>query len=366
MLEARIRHHVSWAIVLACGALGARALIEKPAAPRVVTVQAPPTVIAIAVPAPPPPAPPPPPPAAPPVIPDCPDVSTVGVPVARVHADINAPGIAEVAVSREGCVIAARTETTLWVSWDAGQTFRHIEQPGITAMIAVADRVVLQFSNGKVSTLGPDMAFTDIAFPATIASSPVMVADGHWIGLLNEGLVAVTDDDGAHWRYIEPLPKMTVRRIAKGYLIGAVASITSDDGMGDVHYASTTYTGDLRTPRWKAGATYPGSAIDEEARFSLDLDKFWGCGSSQKLLDTATGTEHAGDLRDDVYPIEVHTNRVTFARINEHLVRLDGKGEDLGDIPGSLVGVDAAGTAIVKTETQVLRWSKAGGRRVLL
>jgi hypothetical protein len=193
----RIRHYLAWACVVACGALGTRALIDRPEPPRVVTVTAPPTVIAIAVPAPPPLAPPPPqPPAQPsPASTRCGDVTTIGVPVAL------------------------------------------------------------------------------------------------------------------------------------------------------------------------------GTPIDEDARYALTGDKFWGCGGSDKLLELATGKELIGDLRADVWPISVHsTHGVAFAGLSNQLYRLSGvtatKIDDLND--GEVVGVDAAGTPIIRTGGQLLRWSRAGGWRVLL
>ena len=136
----RFRHHLAWACVVACGALGVRALIDRPVAPRVVTVTAPPTVIAIAVPAPPPtvvavavPPPPPPPPPAPEPPPHvgCGDVTTIGVP--QTLAPNQGGSLDDVSVSREGCVIAARVKDGLAISWDGGATFTRVDVTRRTA-----------------------------------------------------------------------------------------------------------------------------------------------------------------------------------------------------------------------------------------
>jgi hypothetical protein len=60
---------------------------------------------------------------------------------------------------------------------------------------------------------------------------------------------------------------------------------------------------------------------------------------------------------------------VTFASFSNQIYRLSAAAAtkiDGLDVGGAVVGVDASGTALVRSGGQLLRWSKAGGWRVLL
>lgn len=274
----------------------------------------------------------------------------------------------DISVSREGCVIAARTKDVFSISWDGGASFTEVDAVGNAKAAAAADRVAVLLDDNTLGTFVPGKPLERHA-PAKLAYQQVL-ANAGWTVLVSEKLVAVTDDHGVTWRYIEPPKDATIQGLDGDRLIGYGLRPTSDpDGEHIVDYIATTYTYDLRHPGWHAAAGHLGTPIDEEARYSLTGDKFWGCGGSDKLLELATGKELIGDLRTDVWPTAVHsTHGVTFASLSNGLYRLRGasatKIDDIND--GEVVGVDAAGTPIVRTGGQLLRWSKAGGWRVLL
>jgi hypothetical protein len=292
----RIRHYLAWACVVGCGALGARALIDRPEPPRVVTVTAPPTVIAIAVPAPAPPAPPPAPPQPPPPSPappppadtGCGDVTVIGVPTSL--APDQGGQLSDVSVSREGCVIAAHTKAGLQISWDGGATFTRVDDVGKTA--AAADRVALLLDDGTLGTLVPGKPLERHA-PKKLAYQTVL-ASGRWTALVSEKLIAATGDHGVTWRYIEPPKDIAVDRLEGDQLIGFGLTPTSEpDGEHIVDYMAGKVTNDLRHPGWHTSASYLGNAVDEEARYALTGDEFWGCGGSDKLIEFATGKDVA-------------------------------------------------------------------------
>src|SRR5262249_15798028 len=113
----------------------------------------------------------------------------------------------------------------------------------------------------------------------------------------------------------------------------------------------------------------PGSSFGDTP-YTFEMEEFWGCGSSWKL--EFDGQTVLGGLRDEVWPTEVHTTRgVTYASARDHLYRLVGPHAiDLGEWPSDagdsrVAGVDAWGMAILWNGSQVLRWSKTGGWRVL-
>jgi hypothetical protein len=359
----RIRHYLAWACVVACGALGARALVDRPEPPRVVTVMPPPTVIAISVPI--PPAPPPPAPL-PPVHVGCGDVATIGLPTAKAPRDVNGGSFVDVSVSREGCVIAARTKDALSISWDGGATFSRADATGVVQMVAAADRVALLLDDGTLGTLVPGQPMVRHA-PKKLAYGQLLASE-NWTALVADALVAVTDDGGVTWRYVEPTKDVAIGRLDGSRLIGYASRPTSEpDGEHLVEYITTVYTNDLAHPAWRKGTHFTGTPADNEDRYARTGDAFWGCGSSEKLLDVATGAEVAGGLRDEVWPVAVRsTHGVTFASLSNELMRLDGGARKIDDMPdGALVGVDAAGTPIINASQQLLRWSKTGGWRVL-
>jgi hypothetical protein len=371
--------HVACASAFGCATLAMQALLDRPAEVRI-ELPAPPVVVAIpappvvVIPPAPPPAPPPSPPAPPPVLEAhagcAADVATIGVPMAQAPADPNAPPIVEVAVSREGCTLAARTASTIAVSFDGGRSFARTELSA-NQMAAAIDRVMLLDHQLGLGTMLPGHATVWRALP-TAVPEPKLFAAGKWTVLANGKLAALSDDNGDSWRYVELPANVAVARLeANGHLYGTSwKAVVEPDGMTLPVYTNTRYVADVAHPHWRALDTNPGTPADETGRYVLEGDKFWGCGSSQKLELAAGGraTEVAGDLRDEVWPIRVHTNAgVTFASLSNQLERVDGATRvQLGDIPGELVGVDANATPIVHAYSQLLRWSKAGGWRVLL
>lgn len=343
-------------------------IIQLPAHPIVITVPARPTVII--QPAPPaPPAPPPEPPKGRGPIAEttCPtDVGSIGVPLGPLPENVNGPPLVDVAVSRDGCTLAARTASAIEISWDGGKTFAHHELAGLDAMVAVGSRVIVQRA-GELGTIAANEPITWRVVPAKLANATLLAA-GKWTVLAVAGLAGVSDDDGASWRYLDLSDISVVRVDVDGRVFGTRTNIVVPfDGEGNGAISTTHLAADVHAPTWKAITTHPGHPADDTGRYALEPDKFWGCGGSEKLAWVENHAFVATDLRADVWPIAVRTTgKVTFASLQNRLVRLERTNRiDIGDMPGQLAGVDASGAAIVQTETQVLRWSKAGGWRVL-
>jgi hypothetical protein len=389
MLEPAIsprRRRLTWravacVIVFGCGVLAARSLLDRPAAvyiaipapPAVIAIPAPPVIVVLPAPASPPsPAPSPPPPPVLEAHAGCgADVATIGVPIAQAPAaDPDAPPIDEVAVSREGCTIAARTSAGIAVSFDGGRSFARSEMPDTTQMAAAGGRVML-LGHSRLGTMLPGQPTVWREVPAALPD-PKLFAAGKWTVLASAKLAGFSDDHGESWQYLEPPADFAVARLdADGHLHGTRwKAIVEANGFGPGEYTSTRYVTDFVHPRWRALDTNPGTPVEESGRYVLEADQFWGCGGSQKLeiVDRGHATTIAGGLREEIAPIRLHTNAgVTFASLHDQLVRLDGAAEvTLGEIPGDLVGVDASATPIVRAESRVLRWSNVGGWRVLL
>jgi len=290
--------------------------------------------------------------------------------MAQAPADPNAPQIVEVAVSREGCTIAVRTAATIAVSFDGGRSFARTDLSA-AQMASAGGRVMLLDHQRGLGTMLPGHATVWRALPTPLVDGKLFAA-GTWTVLAGEKLAAFSDDHGDSWRYVELPERVAITRLeANGYIYGSRSNtIVEPDGMNIAVYTSTRYVADLAHPHWRALDTNPGTPADETGRYALETDKFWGCGASEKLELVRGGNAAtvAGDLRDDVWPIRVHTNAgVTFASLSNQLVRLDGANAiALGEIPGELVDVDASATPIVRAEGHLLRWSKTGGWRVLL
>jgi hypothetical protein len=274
-------------------------------------------------------------------------------------------------VSREGCTLAARTASAIAVSFDGGRSFARTEMSGVTQMAAAIDRVMLLDGASRFGTMLPGQPTVWRAIPTPVVAGRLYAA-GKWTVLAGEKLAALSDDNGDSWRYLELPAELAIARLeANGHLYGTRwKAIVEPSGENLGVYTSTRYVADVAHPRWRALDTNPGTPADESGRYVLEGDQFWGCGSSQKLelVDRGRAALIASGLRDEVWPIRLHTNAgVTFASLSNQLVRLDGVVEKpLGDIPGELVGVDASATPIVLAYSQLLRWSKAGGWRVLL
>ena len=369
--------HLACVVTIGCGALAAKALLDRPADVRI-EIPAPPTVVMVPAPPvivqPPPPPPPPAPPAPPPVLEahvGCGDVATIGVPLAQLPADPDPPRLTQVVVSREGCTIATQTASTIAVSFDGGQTFARIEMPDATVMAAAADRVMLLDKQGRLGTMQPGHATVWRPLPAALPSSTVFAA-GKWTVVQSTKLTGISDDSGESWRYLElPADSQIAQLDADGHLFATHWKVVIDgQGMGPSTYASTRLVTDLVHPHWRTLFGTPGTPADESGHYVLEMDRFWGCGGSQKLEYGAGGqaTEIAGNLRDEISEIRVHTNAgVTFASLHDQLERIDGVHETvLGELPGELVAVDASGAPIVATGSHVVRWTKTGGWRVLL
>ena len=256
------------------------------------------------------------------------------------------------------------------ISWDGGQSFSHVEIAGITNAVALATRVMVLRDDGTLGTLTPGDPIVWRHVPAPLAEAGLLAAGSSTV-LVLDGLAGVSDDTGATWRYLEPPKGVSITQLdANGQLIGLRFKETQESDGDQIEVTTTRFTTELRHPRWRKLASTAGTPQDESGRYRLEGDKSWGCGGSSKLVTRAGDHDVTvrGDIREDVFPLAVHTrNGVTFASLSDRLVRLDGADViEIDSMPGNLVGVDGADTPIVTTYNQILRWSKAGGWRVLL
>jgi hypothetical protein len=371
----RIGHHLAWVCVIACHAS--------------------PTATAVAV-------------SSPPVHVDCGDIARIGQPVAPVPSSANAPELKDMSVSREGCVIAARTKDTLWVSWDGGASFARIEQAAVTQFVALSDRVVVLLEDGRVGTVMSDRRVE--LHPAPIKTDHPWLLGGERrlvysgatsqgtdsddrLAIPEAGTVAVSDNGGASWRYLATMKGMSVVRVDGDRLVASVSELVSDDDSHTMRVGGLIYASDARDPAWRQIGSHFTSGqeqipLDTDWRYALEQPAVRNCpnctdsiievASHQVVIDPSghrMTRRWGGDGDEAERPYVMDSNRgVTFGLSETHLMRLVGtRATDIAALPPGTrqddlktIGVDRAGTAIVRTTTQLLRWSQSGGWRVLL
>ncbi len=371
---------------------GASIVIEMPP-PAVVP---PPPVIAVIEQSPAPPPPPPPPPLPPPepvaaVEPPvigtrCPrDVSTIGVPIAQAPQPVGG-SLRGAAAAPQGCALAAWTEAEIHVSWDSGQTFARFEAKGVIRLVAAAaERVAIVRDDGALGVVRRGEAPVWRALPKRAADGQQMqlYAAGAWIAVtldrVGTELIAITDDDGATWRYLSPPDRALVAHLdPSGVLSARAITPTSEpDGEHIVEHVTQGFAASLRDPVWRRTRHTQGAVMLEVGPWSYTLegDRFWGCGGSSKLVAAHGGRRATllSEIRPEIWPFRVVTNgTATLAMFDQQLLRIEGAGtRQLVALPvdvdvGELVSVDGAGTAIARTDQRVLRWSERGGWRMLL
>jgi hypothetical protein len=127
--------------------------------------------------------------------------------------------------------------------------------------------------------------------------------------------------------------------------------------------------------RWHQLATLPGSVTAATPTWSYlrDIDKSWGCGSSEKVVAVRGGQpfEIADDLRSQAFHVSLAANDdVAFLGSGQKLRRITGKCmEEVADMPVEdpvIVAVGAGGAPLTSSYSGLLRWSPHGGWRRLL
>jgi hypothetical protein len=197
----------AWVIAAGCVLLVAAARrpdLEVVVA-RPVTVPVP---LAVVLPA---PAPPPsPPPAVLPLVVGsgvrgCALPAEVGVPVDGLAslAGVRPPArrLVMVAAASEACVIARSDGITVELSVDDGRSFMTVlEAPGpVGALVALSDGTVLAARGDELlGAVLPDGTATWRRLPAR---GGILRSSGRWLGLAVNGLLALSDDRGATWRW---------------------------------------------------------------------------------------------------------------------------------------------------------------------
>jgi hypothetical protein len=165
-----------------------------------------PVPLAVVLPSPPPP--PPPPPAALPLVVGsgvrgCALPTEVGVPVeglASLDGVHPARQLVMVAAASEACVIARSDGNTVELSVDDGRSFVTVlGAPGpVGALVALSDGTVLAVREQLLGAALPDGTTAWRRLPAR---GGVLRSSGMWIALAVDGLLALSDDRGATWRW---------------------------------------------------------------------------------------------------------------------------------------------------------------------
>jgi hypothetical protein len=396
------------AAVAACGAaVFAASQWLAPRTPVVVVAPAviPPPVVRVEVPPPPaPPAPPPapepppapaPPPPAPPPAPGTTcavDPSTIGVPV-RDDEYIRSERLT-VHASAHGCTIAALTDKKLYVSWDGGQTFAEYAMTEPYSVAVSSGRVALLRNLRDLGVVRPgETEITWRSVPAFVRreggvdpaanTATEIEASGAWTVMLQGRLIMATDDDGQTWRYLTA-PINDARIVAldlDGRLtVGATVPVrppTEEEKIdgGPIPNQTLRYQTRIIGGRWRPLPALPGrlTASTQAWSYLRDTDRFWGCGSSEKIVAVRGDKQLTigSDLRDEVWHVSIAANDdVAFAGLNQKLYRVTGgRSEEVADLPGEdpvVAAIDGRGMPLAVGYSGLLRWSPRGGWRRLL
>ncbi|HET9620520.1 MAG TPA: hypothetical protein VFP84_04060 [Kofleriaceae bacterium] len=383
------------------------ATIVVPAAPVVIEHTAPP---------PPPPAPPPPEPAPPPPEPTlaapvvgtrcAAHVETIGVPLTDAVLEATPRDSFDetrtFTMDSTGCAIAIALTDALIVTWDGGQSFARYAIAGrLDSVVLAGDRAVVLRDNqlGVVHADEPAITWRSLeslAIPADdadhhdAASYLRIAAAGTWTAVMRTHrevavapeaapappasppaarLLAISDDDGATWRYLTPPEAETLEITDDGRLW-----LHRDEWIGDDSGPGTTvvhtFASDLAHTRWFGDDKLPARRGAPAYHYEFERDRFWGCGGTEKLVAHRGGraVTLASDLHAMDDPIGVVENAVAaYAIYGEGLYRLRGVHSTpvAGTSIRDLLGVDRAGTLIAHHGPLLLRWSERGGWRIL-
>ncbi|HEY0195199.1 MAG TPA: hypothetical protein VGC42_28990 [Kofleriaceae bacterium] len=393
---------------------------------RLLVVSTPPVVIERVTPAPalapiPPPAPPPPPvppPPAPklaaPVSSRCAaHLETVGVPLAdgMLDGSYDDPGPDQTyTIDPAGCAFAIKGVHELQISWDGGQTFARYAFEGHIEQLALAGDRAVMLHDGKelgVVHAGDDaIAWRPLGTLAAGVGGRTMgdswlslAAAGPWTAVMRNysspppvapptdpaapaapadpaapappkqpaRLLALSDDDGATWRYMTPPEAETLQLTADGRVwLTRQEWLEPESPRTKLRSAAS----DLAHTRWLSGAQLP-IVRGTSDHLAFVLDRFWGCGGTEKLVrfrGDRIVDELASNLNTNVADIALAQNAVAAYTIHgEHLYRVrGGRTTDLGDVVAPhLIGVDRDGSLLAQHGPVLMRWSEHGGWRVL-
>jgi hypothetical protein len=316
------------------------------------------------------------------------DPSTIGVPVGE--NDASSAELVTVRASRHGCTIAALTQDKLFVTWDGGQTFGEHAMTRRNDIAASSGRVAIIRNRRDLGVVrAGETEITWRSVPpfarrdGDIDTAVEIAAAGAWTVLVEGRLIAATDDDGRTWRYLTaPVDRASLGDLDLDgrltlWVIEPIRAATQ--GEMDVGENIPMQTRRFQTRivggRWHQLATLPGSVTAATATWSYlrDIDKSWGCGSSDKVVAVRGGQpfEIAGDLRDRAFHVSLAANDdVAFLGSDQKLHRITGKRmEEVADMPAEdpvIVAVDADGAPLTTGYSGLLRWSPRGGWRRLL
>ena len=133
----------------------------------------------------------------------CGDPARIGEPLASPPVGSGAPRWWRVAAAAKACVFVAWSEADVVASWDDGATF--------TPLDASAARVVgtAVRDDGTIIVMREDYTLA-IAYPdgstlvRRLAFRGEPLARGRWLVIRGRDAPAISDDDGASWRQLEP------------------------------------------------------------------------------------------------------------------------------------------------------------------
>ena len=325
------------------------------------------------------------------------DIAMIGLPVTAApppapgtDAPSLDPATIDAVATAEGCVMATWSGSELHVTWDGGQTFATYHFDADIRTVAVtADRVIVLDDSQRigVSHVGDTFTWHDLgdAGPGDDLHARVLAAGGWTVIVAHRGdddrapaVAATSDDDGATWRYVA-LPGADAELTdltATGHLDAVTFRPDSEgDGMHLVDDYADRATVDLRRGDWHRADSLHGHVLARGTwAYATRGDKFWGCGSSSKVVAIQGSTQVliAGGLDLSVDPIEItpaHRD-IAYMHHGDAWTRLSGRHAQAlpaAAPPGArLVGSDAYDSAIAVAGANLYRWSPRGGWRVLL
>jgi hypothetical protein len=209
-----------------------------------------------------------------------------------------------------------------------------------------------------------------------------IAASGAWTVMVAGRLIVATDDDGQTWRYLTaPIDGASVAALdLDGRLtVGATVPVrlpTKEEIDGSpIPNHTLRYQTRIIGGRWRPLPTLPGrlTASTQAWSFLRDTDRFWGCGSSDKIVAVRGDKQLTigSNLRDEVWHVSIAANDdVAFAGLNQKLYRVTGgRSEEVADLPAEdprIEAIDGRDMPLATGYSGLLRWSPRGGWRRLL
>jgi hypothetical protein len=321
------------------------------------------------------------------------DVATVGRPL-QYDGDLVSMGLQGAAIDPKGCTIAAWTANDLLASWDGGATFARFDaRPDIAMVKADPKRVVVLGGSDKLGVFRPGKTpvWRDLG-AVVIPGKPLSrwlaaVADGWILLLLADGTeLAVSDDDGATWRYVTPPRSTNAFDITADGRIRATAwkavpATPAVRGRAGTHegppvarmdFTAHHHVFDPKTARWRDGeAALRGWSPPAWTYVPTTDAEPYSHGGRTWITARHHGRE-VGIVADRIGdgPIRIASNgRDTYAIYSDLLHRIDGiRSVEIDSVLAKTrdaIGVDQYGSVIVLNDAGVLRWSERGGWRWL-